>query len=89
MADSLGEGSEGGILDQSLTLSCSIQKSYQFEVEVWLSRGMLVLCNTGAMSAEINLLQKQGVKTSEKSENSQCFAWRAQARTLNQPCMCA
>jgi len=50
MADSLGEGSEGVILDKTLTLSCSIQQSHQFKVEVGLGRGMLVLCSTAVVS---------------------------------------
>ena len=58
MADSLGEGSEGVIFDQTLTRSCSIHKSDQLEVEVGLGRDLLVVCRTAAMSREINLLQK-------------------------------
>jgi len=66
MADSLGEGSEGVIFDQSLTLSCSIEKSHQFEVEVGLGRGVLILCSTAAMGLQINSMQKQGIEDCEK-----------------------
>ena len=66
MADSLGKGSEGVNFDQSLTGSCSIQKSHEFEVGVWLGRGLLVLCSAAAIGLEINLLQKQGVQDCEK-----------------------
>ena len=66
MADSLGEGSEGVIFDQTLTRSGSIQKSHQFEVGAGLSRGMIVLCSTAVMSLEIHLLKKQGVKDCRK-----------------------
>jgi len=58
MADSLGEGSEGVIFDQTLTSPCSITKGHQLEVEVGLGRDLLVVCRTAAMSREINLLQK-------------------------------
>ena len=62
MADSLGEGSEGVIFDQTLTCLCSIQNSHGFEVEVWLGRGKLVLCSAAAKSLEMDLLQKQGLE---------------------------
>jgi len=73
MADSLGEGSERGIFDQSLAGSCSMQISHRLEVEVWLDRGMLVLCSTTAMSLEINLLQKQGLEDCEKERKFAVF----------------
>ena len=73
MADSLGEGSEGVILDQILTDSCSMQNSRQLEIEVWLGRGMLVLCSSAAMSLEINFMQKQGVENCEKERDFAVF----------------
>ena len=62
MADSLGGGSEGVIFDQTLTCLCSIQKSQLFEVEVWLGRGMLILCSASVVCLVIHLLQKQGIE---------------------------
>ena len=73
MADSLGEGSEGGILDQSLTCSCSISESHLLEVGVGLGRGVLVLHSTAAVSLEINLWQKQGFKHCEKVQDFVVF----------------
>jgi len=78
MADSLSEGSEGGIFDQNLTGSCSIQKSHPLEVGVGLGRGWIVLCSTTAMSLEIDLLQKQGLEDCRKEPN---FAVFLMART--------
>jgi len=66
MADSLGEGSERGIFDQTLTCSCSIQNSHPFEVEVWRGRSMLVLCSTAEVDLQFNLLQKQGEEGCKK-----------------------
>ena len=73
MADSLGEGSEGVIFDQTLTRSCSIHKSDQLEVEVGLDRGMLILCGTTSVGLELNLLQKQGLEDNEKEQNFDVF----------------
>jgi len=73
MADSLGEGSEGVIFDQTSTRSCSIQKSHLFEVEVWLGRGILVLWCTAGVSLQIYLLQKQGVEDCSKERNFAVF----------------
>ena len=66
MADSLGEGSEGGSFDQTLIRSCSVQKGHPLKAGVWLGRGELVLCSAAALSLEINLLQKQGAQDCEK-----------------------
>ena len=73
MADSLGEGLEGVIFDQSLTRSCSIQKSHLIEVGAGLGSGVLVLCSTAAMSLEINLMPEQGVEGCEKERNLAVF----------------
>jgi hypothetical protein len=69
MDDSLGEGSEGGILGQSLACSCPIQESYRVEVGVRSSRGVVVLSSTSVVGLEINLMQKQGIEDCEKSDN--------------------
>ena len=69
MADSLGEGSEGGNFDQSLTCSCAIQKSHLIEVGVGLDRSMFVLCRASVVSLEIHLLQKQGGEDCEIEPN--------------------
>jgi len=60
MTDSLGEGSEGVILDQTLTHSCSTQKSHQLEVEVGLGRSVLALCSNAAQGLTINWIQEKG-----------------------------
>ena len=73
MANSLGEGSEGGIFDQTLTRPSPIQKSHEVEVEVWLGRGMLVLCSTAAGGLEIDLLQKQGLQDCENQPHFVVF----------------
>ena len=56
MADSLGEGSEGGIFDQTLPRSCSVMKCHLVEVGVGLGRGMLVVCSTAAVCLAISSL---------------------------------
>ena len=62
MVDSLGEGSEGVIFDQSLTCSWSMEKCQLVEVEVGLIRGLLVLCSASVMGPLTNLLEKQGIE---------------------------